>query len=156
MNNGVLLFWLFISKTDARAENLLRFEEITQQFSINKTCCGKLMPSSVAEARYFFKSYLKPMTTAAAALSPIQTNPDIFWNCMLFWHELAFFVHTKPVNPLHENSSCSLKTLAVHTNPGKKICGFKNVRIRVNMLVSVTANCEKQCHWRNSMERAFY
>ena len=45
-------FCLFISKMDARAENLLRFEEITQQFSINKTCCGKLMPSSGVEARY--------------------------------------------------------------------------------------------------------
>ena len=64
-----------------------------------------------------------------------------------------FFVHTKPVNPPSETSSCSVKTLAVHTNQGKKICGFKNVRTRVNM-ASVTANCEKQ--WRNSMERAFY
>ena len=25
---------------------------LTQQFSINKTCCGKLMPSSVVKARY--------------------------------------------------------------------------------------------------------
>ena len=32
-------------QTDARAEYWL-FEEITQQFSINKTCFSKLMPSS--------------------------------------------------------------------------------------------------------------
>ena len=64
-----------------------------------------------------------------------------------------FFVHTKPVNPPSETSSCSVKMLAVHTNQRKKICGFKNVRTRVNM-ASVTANCEKQ--WRNSMERALY
>ena len=37
---------------DARAEHLLRFEEITQQFSIYNTCFDKRLPSSVAEARY--------------------------------------------------------------------------------------------------------
>ena len=41
----------------------------------------------------------------------------------------------------------------VHTDPDKKRCGFKNVRIRVNVAM-VTANCEK--HLRSSIERAFY
>ena len=111
---------------------------------------------------YFFKSYLKPMTKhwletsrpSSTALGPIHRNPGIFWNCILFFvTNKPFFVHTKQVNPPSETISCSVKTLAVHTNQGKKICGFKNVRTRVNM-ASVTANCEKQ--WRNSMERAFY
>ena len=45
-------------QTDARAENLLGFNwvEITQQFSIYKTCFGKRMPSSVVEARYNLNS----------------------------------------------------------------------------------------------------
>ena len=48
MNNVVLRFDFSYLKWI----RLLRFEEITQQFSINKTYCGKLMPSSGVEARY--------------------------------------------------------------------------------------------------------
>ena len=57
------------------------------------------------------------------------------------------------MNPPTQTSSCLVKMLAVHTNPGEKICGFKNVRIRVNV-ASVTANCEK--YLGNSIERTVY
>lgn len=37
--------WFY--QMDARAESLLQFGRITEQFSIYKPCFGKLMPSSV-------------------------------------------------------------------------------------------------------------
>ena len=40
----------------------------------------------------------------------------------------------KPVNPLTETASFCYRVFLdpVHSNPGNKICGFKNVRIRVS------------------------
>ena len=109
---------------------------------------------------YFFKSYLKPMTKhwletsrpSSTALGPIHTNPVIFWNRIFFWHELAFCAH-ETSESVHRNHLLFVENVRqtglchhVHMNPRKKRCGFKNVRIRVNV-ASVTANRQK--HFTN-------
>ena len=50
-------------QTDATAENLLWFGEITQQFSIYKAGFGKRMPSSFVEARYNLNSSVVEVVT---------------------------------------------------------------------------------------------
>ena len=80
------------------------------------------------------KHWLETSRPSSAALGPIHTNPGIFETASLFLARISLFVHTKPVNPPTETTSCSVKTLArlVYATP------FTRIRVRKDAVLKMS------------------